>query len=339
MFLVITLLFLSTRSTGVVGDTLFAGVCDGRNGDNLPSPTQTISLYQKINIGWIRLYEPFPDLLNSLQGTGLLVAVGPKNEEIKTLADQYEYAVNWVKTFIAPYNVSFNWITVGNEVIQSEIGRYVPQAMRHIKAALTQTGISRTIHVTTVLSTAALANSYPPSAGVFKPQITEVLTEIASVLSSTDSPLMVNIYPYFAYASDPSHVSLAYATFGSDKPVVIDGNYQYTNIFDAAVDSFNAALEKLGHGGVKVYVAETGWPTRGNPPYTSVENARAYNQGLLKKLTTGARATPRRPQVPVVTFFFEMFNEDLKQGEVEQSFGFFTPNMVPVYDMWNVKCL
>ncbi|VYS51355.1 unnamed protein product [Arabidopsis thaliana] len=335
MFLIATLLFLSARLTTAGNMNSFAGVCYGRNGDNLPSPAKTVSLYKKINVGGIRLYEPFPDLIVSLQGTGLLVAIGPRNEAIKTLAEEYQFALNWVKTFIAPYkNVAFNWITVGNEVIEGEIGRYVPQAMKNIKAALTEIGNSK-IHVTTVISTAALANSYPPSAGVFKPAITELITEIVSILSSTDSPLMVNVYPYFAYASDPSHVSLEYATFRSTSPVVTDGKYQYTNIFDATLDAFNVALEKINHGSVKVYVAETGWPTRGNDPYTSVENARAYNQGLLKKLTTG-KGTPRRPNVPVITFFFEMFNEDLKQGAVEQSFGFFDPNMAPVYDMWNI---
>lgn len=336
LLLLVTLLFLSSRFTN--GEiTQFAGVCDGRNGDNLPSPAQTVSLYQKINVAGIRLYEPFPDLIVSLQGTGLLVATGPKNEAIQTIAEQYEFALNWVKTFIAPYqNVAFNWITVGNEVLQGEIGRYVPQAIKNIKTALTEIGVSR-IHVTTVISTNALANSYPPSAGVFKPEITELITEIVSILSSTDSPLMVNVYPYFAYASDPSHISLEYATFGSTSPVVTDGEYQYTNMFDASLDAFNAALEKINYGSVKVYVAETGWPTRGNVPYTSVENARAYNQGLLKKLTTGNTGTPRRPNVPVMTFFFEMFNEDLKENEVEKSFGFFNPDMNPVYDMWNAS--
>ncbi|CAN8275590.1 unnamed protein product [Cochlearia groenlandica] len=334
MFLVMTIILISTKLTDA--DTLFAGVCDGRNGDNLPSKDRTISLYKKINVGWVRHYEPFPDLLNSLQQTDIQVAVGPKNEDVKRLADQYEFALNWVKTYILPYNVNFRWITVGNEVIQEEIGRYVPQAMRNLKAALTKIRISKTIHVTTVLSMAELAISYPPSAGTFKPVITELLTEIVSVLSSTGSPLMVNVYPYFAYISDPIHISLNYATFGPNPPVVTDGYYQYTNMFDAMVDAFNAALEKLNHGDVKVYVAETGWPTRGNEPYTCVENARAYNKGLLKKLTTGNRATPRRPNVPVVTFFFELFNEDLKEGEVEKNFGFFTPQMVPVYDMWNV---
>ncbi|KAG7590507.1 Glycoside hydrolase family 17 [Arabidopsis suecica] len=337
MFLVITLLFILARLTAAGNMNPFVGVCDGRNGDNLPPPAQIVSLYKKINVAGIRLYEPVPDLIVSLQGTGLLVALGPRNEEIKTLAERYEFALNWVKTFIAPYkNVAFSWITVGNEVIEGEIGRYVPQAMKNLKAALTEIGNSK-IHVTTVISTASLANSYPPSAGVFKPAITELITEIVSILSSTDSPLMVNVYPYFAYASDPSHVTLEYATFRSTSPVVTDGKYQYTNIFDASLDAFNAALEKINHGSVKVYVAETGWPTRGNVPYTSVENARAYNQGLLKKLTTGNKGTPRRPNVPVMTFFFEMFNEDLKEGDVEKSFGFFNPDMAPVYDMWNIN--
>lgn len=339
LFLVTTLLFLSVKLTGAgdINMNPLAGVCDGRNGDNLPSPAQTVSLYQKINVAAIRLYEPFPDLIVSLQGTGILVATGPQNEAIRSLAGNYDFALNWVKTFIAPHkNVAFSWITVGNEVLEGEIGRYVPQAIRNIKTALTETGHSN-IHVTTVLSTNALANSYPPSVGVFKPEITELITEIVSILSSTDSPLMVNVYPYFAYASDPSHVSLEYATFRSTSPVVNDGKYQYTNLFDATLDAFNAALEKINYGSVKVYVAETGWPTRGNAPYTSVENARAYNQGLLKKLTSGNKGTPRRPGVPVMTFFFEMFNENLKEGEVEKSFGFFTPDMAPVYDMWNAS--
>ncbi|RID54839.1 hypothetical protein BRARA_G02129 [Brassica rapa] len=119
-------------------------------------------------------------------------------------------------------------------------------------------------------------------------------------------------------------ISTAYPTFGSNTPVVVDGDYHYTNMFDVVVDSFYSALEKLNYGGANVYVAETGWPTRGNPPYTSVENARTYNQGLLKKFTMGStRATLRRPNVPVVTFFFEM--------------TLFTPNMIPVYDMWNIS--
>ncbi|KAF2562685.1 hypothetical protein F2Q70_00016372 [Brassica cretica] len=145
---------------------------------------------------------------------------------------------------------------------------------------------------------------------------------------------MANIYPYFAYASDPKDISLDYAVFKSNTPVVIDGDLKYSNMFVAMVDGFNAALEKINARNVVVTVAESGWPTEGNPPYTSVDNARAYNLGLLTCGGATRMRTPRRPETTVDVFLFEMFRENQKQGPVEQSFGMFSPDMTPVYTLF-----
>ena len=66
---------------------------------------------------------------------------------------------------------------------------------------------------------------------------------------------MVNLYPYFAYASDPSHVSFEYATFQAKDPV-LDKGLKYFSVFDAMVDAVYAALEKIGAGNVPLIIGE-----------------------------------------------------------------------------------
>ncbi|KAL6983223.1 hypothetical protein U1Q18_016614 [Sarracenia purpurea var. burkii] len=157
------------------------------------------------------------------------------------------------------------------------------------------------------------------------------MRNITTLLKRTGAPIMVNVYPYFAYASDPSHISLEYATFRSSTPVV-DGQYKYYSLFDAMVDAYYAALEKIDAGNVPIVVSETGWPTAGNDPYTSVANAQAYNKNLLGRV--GRQGTPRRPDRAVEAFIFAMFNENRKPNGVEQNWGLFYPSMKAVYPLF-----
>lgn len=242
-------------------------------------------------------------------------------------------AQGWVNYFITPYanDVNFQWITLGNEDIPGEEAPFIASAMTNIKDALTSIGLGHVL-VTTVLSQKALAASYPPSAGIFAPEIKTIMNDVATVLSSTNTPLMINVYPYFAYANDPSEISIDYVMFNSSEVVVQDRPYSYYTLFDAMVDAFNAALENINHGDVGIAVAETGWPTAGNPPFSSIEYAQTYNRGVYNHVFQ--YGTPRRPEVRMDTLFFAMFNEDLKPFGVERNFGFFYPNMQPVYPFW-----
>ncbi|XP_021898526.1 glucan endo-1,3-beta-glucosidase-like [Carica papaya] len=309
------------------------GVCYGLNGDNLPSPTDVINLYKQSGIGFLRIYEPYPEVLDALRASALLVAVGPRNEEIPSLSQSLDAANEWVKANIAPYadTVAFRWITIGNEVIPGEYAPYVAQAIENMHNAISSAGFDY-IMVTTVVPSNVLGNSYPPSAGAFSDETRSNMIDIASVLSETGAPLMLNVYPYFAYAADPSHISLNYALFNSTEAVVIDGQYKYYNLFDAMVDAVHAALESVNHGNVKITIAETGWPSDGNPPFSSIENAETYNKNFYDHVTK--QGTPRRPDDVMEAFFFEMFNEDMKPTEVDKHFGFFYPNMQPVYPFW-----
>ncbi|PPD93817.1 hypothetical protein GOBAR_DD09168 [Gossypium barbadense] len=79
------------------------GVCYGLNGTNLPSPNDVINLYKTCQIDNIRIYEPFPQVLEALRESGISVAIGPRNEDIESLAVSQDAANAWVNTNIIPY--------------------------------------------------------------------------------------------------------------------------------------------------------------------------------------------------------------------------------------------
>ncbi|OVA08809.1 Glycoside hydrolase [Macleaya cordata] len=281
----------------------------------------------------IRLFEPSPEILEALRGSGILVSLGIKNQDLATLSSSQDEANAWVQTNVVPYkdDVKFVWISAGNDVIPGPLAQNVPGAMNNIYNALVANGLGQ-IQVTTVVSGTALGTSFPPSAGAFSPEVIDIMTQVTAFLKLHKTPLMVDVYPYFAYADDPAHISSDYALFKSTSPVVVDENLNYYNLFDAMVDAFNAALEKIDMSDVLVAVSGSGWPTAGNDPYASIENAQTYNTNLINHVrNTG---TPRRPDQPYYLFLFSMFNEDLKQpAGVEQHFGLFYPSMEPVYPL------
>ena len=47
------------------------GVCYGLLGNNLPTPTQVISLYKSQNIKRMRIYDPNQDVLQALKGSDI----------------------------------------------------------------------------------------------------------------------------------------------------------------------------------------------------------------------------------------------------------------------------
>ncbi|KAE9613300.1 putative glucan endo-1,3-beta-D-glucosidase [Lupinus albus] len=284
----------------------------------------------------MRLFDPSPEVSEALRGSNIKVSLGVRNQDVPNLASSPEAATQWVNTNVAPYkdNVNFQWITVGNEIIPGEFANYVPQAMQNIHNAITSIGLNDT-KVTTSIFMLGLVTSYPPSSGAFTSEIVEVMKSVTTFLTKTGAPLMANVYPYFAYKSNPKDISIDYAMFQTNDPV-IDGELKYFSLFDAMVDSVYAALEKIEARNVPLIIGETGWPSAGNDPYTSKIRAQVYNKNLLSHLDSG-KGTPRRPGQALRVFIFAMFNENQKTplGE-ENNWGLFYPNMNPVYPL--LKC-
>uniref|UniRef100_J3L3F5 Glucan endo-1,3-beta-D-glucosidase n=2 Tax=Oryza brachyantha TaxID=4533 RepID=J3L3F5_ORYBR len=305
------------------------GVCYGVNGSNLPRASDVVQLYISKGIDSMRIYFPDADTLKALSGTGIGVIMDVAGEDLARLASSPSAAAGWVRDNVQAYpGVSFRYIAVGNEVQGSGTASILP-AMRNVNSALTAAGLG-SIKVSTSVRFDVIANSFPPSDGVFRDSY---MTPIAGFLAATGAPLLANVYPYFAYKDDQqsgqNNIPLNYATFQPGTTVTDAGNgLTYTCLFDAMVDSIYAALEKARTPGVGVVVSESGWPSAGGAVGASARNAQAYNQGLINHVRGG---TPRKPRA-LETYIFAMFNEDRKPGdEVEKHFGLFNPDKSPSY--------
>ncbi|KAJ1255883.1 hypothetical protein BS78_K140300 [Paspalum vaginatum] len=305
------------------------GVCYGRNGDNLPSPADVVQLYRSNNILAMRIYSPDHDALDALRGSAiaLILDVGGV-DAVRDLAGSPSAAAAWVQANVQPYrrDVIIRYIAVGNEVPPGDAAGLLLPAMRNVHDALVSAGLDSSIKVSTAVKMDVFTNTFPPSSGVFAQPY---MADVARFLAATGAPLLANVYPYFAYRDDPRNISLEFASFRPGAAAVTDsGNgLTYTNLFDAMVDAIYAALEKAGAPGVGVVVSESGWPSAGGFA-ASVDNARAYNQGVINNVQQG---TPKRPGV-LETYVFAMFNENQKPGdETERHFGLFNPDKSPVY--------
>ncbi|KAI4317815.1 hypothetical protein L6164_025653 [Bauhinia variegata] len=318
------------------------GITYGTNGDNFPSPVRVSEFLEKDmkhKIPIVRFLNADVEILQAFSDTNLGVTISVTNAEIPTVATSQEAANAWVHDHITPFaansRVRFRYITVGIEAIPGDLAPLVTPAMTNIYQALILVKSKDFIKVTTVVSPTVLGQSYPPSTGQFEQSVSGVMDNVTRFLQNIGSPLLLNIYPYYALVNEPDKISMQYALFQSKEPVVIDGEYKYYNLFDAMVDAFVAATEKVvGNGGLRVVVSETGWPTKGNEPYTNVKNAQIYNSNLRHHVITVGR-TPRQGDYKMEVYIYSMFNEDKKPDPVGASFGTFNDDLTEVYPIWH----
>lgn len=142
---------------------------------------------------------------------------------------------------------------------------------------------------------------------------------------------MVSPYPFFGFTDN----TLNYALFNPNGGVFDETTgLNYTNMFDAQLDAVYSAMKRLGYDDVDIVVAETGWPSAGDPdqPGISVGNAASYNGNLIRHVNSG-KGTPLMPNRTFETYVFSLFNEDLKPSNSERNFGLFRPDLSPVYDV------
>ena len=74
--------------------------------------------------------------------------------------------------------------------------------------------------------------------------------------NDTESPFMVNAYPYFSYNA----ATLNYAVFHPNARVYDPTTkINYTSMFDAQMDTIYTAMKRLGYGdGVEIAIGEAG---------------------------------------------------------------------------------
>ncbi|CAO2813452.1 unnamed protein product [Amaranthus hypochondriacus] len=319
----------------------FLGVNYGEVADNLPPPDATANLLKTLSFSKIRLYGADPAIIKALANTGISIVIGASNGDIPALASDPGHATQWVNSNVLAYYPASNiiLITVGNEVVlsgdQNLISQLLP-AMQNIQNALNAAQLKGKIAVSTVHSMAVLGQSDPPSSGAFNSAYTDIMKQLLDFQRQNGSPLTINPYPFFAYQSDPRPETLAFCLFQPNAGRVDSGtNIKYMNMFDAQVDAVRSALNAMGYKDIEIVVAETGWPYHGdnNEVGPSVENAKAYNGGLISHLRSMV-GTPLMPGKSVDTYIFALYDEDLKPGPTsERSFGLFKPDLSMTYDV------
>ncbi|XP_044474621.1 glucan endo-1,3-beta-glucosidase 7-like [Mangifera indica] len=323
----------------------FLGINYGQVADNLPEPSATAKLIGTTAIEKVRLFGVDPAIIKAFANTGIGIVIATSNGDIPALASDPNFAKTWINTNVLPFYPATKiiLINVGNEVMifgdQALAANLLP-AMQNIQNALNSVSLGGKIKVSTVHPMTLLAQSEPPSSGVFDAKYVDVLKGLLEFNNATGSPFAINPYPYFAYRSDTRPETLAFCLFQPNKGR-FDSNTKinYMNMFDAQVDAVRSALNALGFKNVEIVVAETGWPSKGDGDEAgaSVENAKAYNGGLIAHLRSKV-GTPLMPGKSVDTYLFAMYDENLKPGPLsEKSFGLFKPDLTMAYDVGLAK--
>ncbi|KAI4357217.1 hypothetical protein L6164_001180 [Bauhinia variegata] len=302
------------------------GVCYGANGNNLPTKQDVINLYKSSGIKRMRIYNPDEATLQALRGSNIEVILGVPNDSLQSLTNAAA-ASNWVQKYVKTYSpaVKFRYIAVGNEVHPGDgnAGNVLP-AMRNIQNAISAANLQGQIKVSTAIDTTLLGKSYPPKDGFYTDS--GYIRPIINFLANNGAPLLANVYPYFAYTNNQQSIPLAYALFTQQGKNEVG----YQNLFDALLDSLYAANEKLGAPNLKIVVSESGWPSAGGVGAT-LGNAGTYYRNLINHAKGG---TPKKPNGPIETYLFAMFDENMKTGaETEKHFGLFRPDKSAKYQL------
>ncbi|KAL8515868.1 hypothetical protein ACS0TY_014532 [Phlomoides rotata] len=268
-----------------------------------------------MNTKHVKLYDASPEVLKLLSGTNIHVSIMIPNDQISTIASNESNAHLWVHDNVLSYypNTKIRFILVGNEVFtypdQNTWLDLVP-AMHNIKKSLKDHGIHN-IKVGTPVAMDVVDSTFPPSGGTFRSDIpTEVMTSLLRFLKGTNSFFFLDVYPYFPWSRNPSNISLDFALLkaGGNETYVDPGSgLNYTNLLDEMIDSVAYAMGKLGFDGIRIAVAETGWPHEGDidEAGANVNNAATYICNLVKKMTADPPlGTPARPGVDIPTFIF-----------------------------------
>uniref|UniRef100_A0ACD5ULR8 Uncharacterized protein n=1 Tax=Avena sativa TaxID=4498 RepID=A0ACD5ULR8_AVESA len=352
------------------------GVCYGRNGDNLMDPASVVQLLKKNGITMVRVYDTDPTVLRAMANTGIKLVVALPNDKLASAAADPNWAVQWAKDNVIPYYpaTDIRGVTVGNEVFQQapELTSQLLPAMKNVQAALAGLGLADAMKVTTPIAFDALkASSFPPSAGEFRDDIAQsVMSPMLDFLEQTGSYLMVNIYPYYAYAAANGAMDINYALFRPNAGVVDTGSgLTYYSLFDAQLDTVQYAMDRLGSSSSKQKhtVVETMLGGRRHPPSpakpkpeakpgevgtwcincdgvgATKENSQTFINNLIERVVSGSASTtysplagvgtPYRPNDDISVYIFELFNENEKSTAQERNYGLFYPDGQPVYQV------
>ncbi|KAH7661549.1 Glycoside hydrolase family 17 protein [Dioscorea alata] len=303
-------------------------------------PKTVVQMLQDNGIKKVKLFDADFNTMSALVGTDIEVMVAIPNDMLATMTD-YDAAKDWVKRNVTRYNwdggVKIKYVAVGNEpFLSSYNGSFLNvtfPALQNIQNALIDAGFGDTIKATVPLNADVYDSQSVPSAGQFRTDISELMVQIVQFLNQNSAPFTVNIYPFLSLYAD-AHFPVDFAFFDGGSTPIVDGQIQYTNVFDANFDTLVSALKAVGLGNLPIIVGEVGWPTDGDINAKASYAERFYN-GLLKRLAAN-QGTPLRPNTNIEVYLFGLIDEDAKSiapGAFERHWGIFRYDGQPKFPM------
>ncbi|KAL4367349.1 hypothetical protein GQ457_05G030650 [Hibiscus cannabinus] len=319
----------------------FVGVNIGTDVSNLLSAKDLVSFLQVQKISHVRLYDANPDILKALANTKVRVIVSVPNNQLLAIGSSNTTAAAWINRNVVAYypETLITHIGVGDEVlttVPSSAPLLLP-AIQSLYSALVAANLHTQIKVSTPHAASIVLDTFPPSQAYFNQSLISVLVPLLQFLSKTESPLMMNLYPYYVFMENKGVVPLDTSLFKPLTPSkeMVDPNtlLHYTNVLDAMIDAAYVSMKNLNVTDVSVLVTESGWPSKGDSkePYATIDNADTYNSNLIKHVIDQT-GTPLHPEITSSVFIYELFNEDLRSPPVsEANWGLFNSSSTPVY--------
>lgn len=339
--LLLLLSLIHYHHVATFSDDPFVGVNIGTDVSNLLPAPDLVNFLMHQKITHIRLYDPNPDILRALSGTHIHVTISVPNNQLLAIASSNTTATSWIRRNVAAYHPSTRIaaVSLGDEVLSSlsSAAPLLLPALRSLHAALVYSNLHNDVFVSTPHSASVILNPFPPSQAFFNQTLETFILPLLHFLSQTNSPLMLNLYPYYVFMQNRNLVPLENTLF---KPLpfskqMLDPNtlLHYTNLLDAMIDAAYFSMKNLNVTDVTVLVTETGWPSRGDSkePYATPSNALTYNSNLIKHVLDRS-GTPLHPETTSSVYIYELFNEDLRSPPVsEANWGLFYGNATPAY--------
>ncbi|CAH1435073.1 unnamed protein product [Lactuca virosa] len=304
-------------------------------------PEKVVQMLKDNEIEKVKLFDADENVLNAFAETNIEVMVAVKNSELEELTNKTK-AKHWVKDNVVKHidhNVKITMVAVGNEPFREDYeNMYINStllALENIQRALDKLSLGDRIKASVPFNE-DIYMTPPwkpfPSAGIFRPDISDQVEDIADFLAKHNAPFIVNIYPFMSVALTDDSFPSDFAFFDGNVGIT-DDNIDYTNVFDASYDTCVSALKQAGHENMTIIVGEIGWPTDGNILANKTLASRFY-KGLLPRLAA-KEGTPLRPG-HIEVYLFELLDEDAKSilpGNFERHWGIFDYAGQPKFNM------
>ncbi|KAI4335810.1 hypothetical protein L6164_014419 [Bauhinia variegata] len=304
---------------------------------------KVVKMLKENGFSKVKLFDADEWIMAALMGSDIELMLAIPNSMLEEMGKNHKAADAWVYENVTGYSynggVNIKYVAVGNEpFLKAYNDTYLKStlpALKNIQTSLNKAGLGAKVKVTVPFNADVYYSpeSNPvPTAGDFRPDIRDLIIEIVQFLYSNSAPFSVNIYPFLSLYGN-EHFPFDYAFFDGNNRPLRDGNSLYTNVFDANFDTLLWALDKAGYPDMQIIVGEVGWPTDGDMAAT-VQNAKRFNQGLLKHTLSGD-GTPKRKGI-IDFYLFSLIDEDAKSvapGNFERHWGIFEFDGKPKYEL------